>query len=886
MTGPMIITANARLALVLRHSYDRNQIESGHAVWTAPDILPITAWLERSWRSWLYLTNVEDPIQLLSASQERAIWEGIVSRSDAGSELMQVAPTADAAATAWNLAHAWKVPLEGQDWDNTRDTEAFRGWAEEFRRICERRNWMSAALLPEFVAAKIASNEIPVPPHVQLAGFTETTPAQDRLFESMRSRSSVIEILQNPDRGGRQSSVRVGFVDFHQEIRAAAQWARKVLESSTHSGGRDAVIGIVVPELTRLRSSIERLFSEEFHPGGRLFPDKDSQRVFNISLGLALSEYPLIQSATQILRLNPDATIPFDDVTLLLRSPFLAKAQTEASACAAHDIQLRRRREPELTLPDITKNAPPGLKSALHQWQLEYSKTPSRQLPSDWAAAFSAELKAIGWPGERSLDSTEFQTTVAWNELLSEFAGLDAASGRLNRGIAVSMLHRLISDRQFQPESETAPVQILGVFEASGMSFDYLWVIGLHDGVWPRTVFPNPFLPFRLQRSCNLPQSSPQRELEFTTLLSEQMLASASTVVLSYPTMENDAELRSSPLFSNIPEVLVSDLDLPSSLTYAEQLYRSSKIEKIEDSVAPRWNGAKARGGTAIFTYQSACPFQAFAKVRLGADRLETAVPGLSPLDRGNLIHDILAGVWKELGTHETLVTENASYLNAVVHDEIESCIRKLAATKRALQEPRFAALEQVRLEKLVIDWLNLEKERKPFIVLPTEEQRQVSVGGIDLTIRADRIDRLDDGAHVIVDYKTSRRGPSEWDGPRPDEPQLPLYAVSAGVPVAAVVFGVVKSGESRFAGLAASDGILPGVRASTGDDALENRVPQWRAVLENLATDFRSGRAAIDPKQPNQTCRLCGLQSLCRIREANLMDETPAESDAEVRNG
>jgi probable DNA repair protein len=744
---------------------------------------------------------------------------------------------------------------------------------------------MSAALLPEFIAARIGSGEIPVPPLVQLAGFTEITPVQDRLFESMRQKNTIVEILQAPDRDGRQSAVRVGFIDSQQEIRAAALWSRKLLESATHSGGTEPAIAVVVPDISKFRSTIERLFAEEFHPGGRLAPDQDWRRAFNISLGPAFSEYPLIQAALQTLRMNPDAAIRFDDVTILLRSPFLAKAQTEAAACAALDLRLRHRREPELMLSDISAGAPPGLKSALVQWQLEYLKASSRQLPSDWAAAFSAELKSIGWPGERPLNSAEYQTTVAWNDLLSEFAGLDSSTGTLSRGSAVSMLHRLASDRQFQPESEAAPVQILGVFESSGMSFDHLWVIGMHDGVWPRSVAPNPFLPLKLQRSCNLPQSSPKRELEFTTLLSEKLLASASTVVLSYPSLENDSELRPSPLFSNIPEISIRDLDLPDSSTHAEQLYRSSKIEKIDDSIAPQWTGAKARGGTAIFTHQAACPFQAFARVRLGADRLETAAPGLSPLDRGNLVHDVLAGVWKELGTHETLLTENSNYLNAVVHDEVESCIRKLVATKRALQEPRFAAIEKVRLETLVSDWLELEKERQPFIVLPPEEKRQVTFGGIDLTIRADRIDRLDDGTHVVVDYKTSRHGPSEWDGSRPDEPQLPLYSVTAGVPVAAVVFGVVKSGESRFAGLTASDGILPGVKASTGDDALGNRIPRWREVLENLAADFRSGKAAVDPKQPQQTCRICGLQSLCRIRESNLMDETPSESDAEVRN-
>ncbi len=426
-------------------------------------------------------------------------------------------------------------------------------------------------------------------------------------------------------------------------------------------------------------------------------------------------------------------------------------------------------------------------------------------------------------------------------------------------------------------------MQILGVFEASGMSFDHLWILGMHDGVWPRSVTPNPFLPLKLQRSFNLPQSSPQRELAFTMLLTEQLLASSPKVVVSYPEIESDAALRPSPLFSDLPEIAIDDLDLPLSRSHAEQLFHSRHLEKIDDSNAPQWNGARARGGTSILTSQAACPFQAFAKVRLGAEDLETPTSGLSPLDRGNLVHDVLAAVWKELGSHDTLITENATQLRAVVHDEVEACIRKLGLKRRALQEPRFAAIEQARLEKLVADWLELEKQRQPFRVISLEQQRAVTFGGIDFTIRADRIDRMDDGTHVVLDYKTSKHGPKEWDGDRPDEPQLPLYAVTADVPPAGVVFAVVKSGESKFAGLTASDGILPGIKATTGDDALANRVPRWRRVLETLAADFRSGKAAVDPKQPHQTCRICGLQSLCRISESKASDEDVDSADSEA---
>ena len=872
MDSPLIITANTRLSRVLLEDFDRKQIANGKAVWTPPDILPVRAWLERSWRSWIYQNNVADPVQLLSDAQELAIWEGIVAGSDAGRELLQVAPTAEAAALAWLRAVEWRVPFDTEDWTDSRDTEVFREWAGEFQRICRKRNSISAAQLPEFVAAKISSGEIPIPSHIQLAGFSEFTPVQDHLFGTMRRRNSIVETLSAPHRSGRESAVRVKFNDSLHEIQMAALWARAQLEASLSKGGTPT-IGVVVSELSKHRSAIERLFAEELHPEGRMLPDRDSRRAFNISLGPALSEYPLIQSALRVLRMSPSDNISFDDVTTLLRSPFLAKSQTESAACAALDRQLRRRREPELTLSDVTAFAPQGLKSALGEWARDYARTIGMQFPSVWSAAFAGELNSIGWPGERPLNSAEFQTTVAWNALHSELAALDSVAGAVNRSTAVSMLVRLAAG-PFQPESAPAPIQILGELEASGMIFDHLWILGMHDGVWPRSTTPNPFIPLRLQRRLNLPESSAARALEFTQLLTDQLLASAAHIVVSYPSKEGDTDLRPSPLFSGIREIPANDLGLPAMFGYTQQLLRTQNTEEIQDSIAPPWKGSRARGGTSIFLYQAACPFQAFAKIRLGAEPFEPAEPGLSAIDRGILLHKVLEAVWRDLGSHETLVTESESYLSALVHDEIESCIRKMAATKRALAESRFAAIEQTRLERLVRDWLEIEKARKPFIVLPPEERQDVNVGGIALTIRADRIDRLEDGTHIVVDYKTSPHRPTEWDGDRPDDPQLPLYVITANVPMAGVVFGALKTGESRFAGLTSADGIIPGIKAATGDDALAKRELQWREVMENLAAEFRSGKAAVDPKNPNQTCRRCGLDSLCRIRESNFRDE------------
>src|SRR6185295_6851253 len=298
---------------------------------------------------------------------------------------------------------------------------------------------------------------------------------------------------------------------------------------------------------------------------------------------------------------------------------------------------------------------------------------------------------------------------------------------------------------------------------------------------WPRSANANPFLPLQLQRMRNVPHSSPQRELAFTRILTDQLVASSPNVVVSYPHKESDSDLRPSPMISEIREMCVDELELSDSSDHAELLFQTSQLENLIDSHAPPWTATTLRGGSSMFTYQSACAFRSFAKLRLGAETLDSPSAGLNAAERGMLVHDVLRRVWDEFGSHQTLVDSSQEFINAVIVDEVRAAISSMATKKAALRDPRYAAIEQFRLERLVGDWLELEKERKPFIVLPLEQQQEVQFGGIGIFLKTDRIDRLQDGSHIILDYKTSMHSPKEWEGLRPEEPQLPLYAVTAG---------------------------------------------------------------------------------------------------------
>jgi hypothetical protein len=126
----------------------------------------------------------------------------------------------------------------------------------------------------------------------------------------------------------------------------------------------------------------------------------------------------------------------------------------------------------------------------------------------------------------------------------------------------------------------------------------------------------------------------------------------------------------------------------------------------------------------------------------------------------------------------------------------------------------------------------------------------------------------------VVIDYKTAEHHAEQWDGDRPEEPQLPLYAVTARDPVAGVLFGILKAGKTGYRGRvdgwdrAAVEALVPGVRADREGMPMAARIDGWRDVLERLADEFRGGVARVDPRDGKRTCTYCDLSTLCRIGE------------------
>ncbi len=178
--------------------------------------------------------------------------------------------------------------------------------------------------------------------------------------------------------------------------------------------------------------------------------------------------------------------------------------------------------------------------------------------------------------------------------------------------------------------------------------------------------------------------------------------------------------------------------------------------------------------------------------------------------------------------------------------------------------------LERERLEVLLLEWLEVERERPPFAVHAREEALDTELLGIPLRLRVDRVDRLPDGKLVLIDYKSGRNNLKDWLGERPASPQLPLYGIT-GEPVNALAFAEVRSRECRMLALGEVESepwikadIVKAVGHYTSADSWSALLQEWRITLERLAQSFLDGQAGVDPLR--DACNYCGLQSLCRV--------------------
>jgi probable DNA repair protein len=888
--GATLVTSNQRAARTLGAIFDRQRQQAGLASWQPAAILPWDAWAASLWKTLLLQGEASE--MLLSRSQEHKLWRSILSAdSELAASLRSPDSLAEMAADAWKLLLRYngRQRLHG-GWGQP-ETKAFQRWAAEFERRCRVNQLLSRSALEEALRLKVEEGRLTLSRPLALVGFDEMTPALERLLEAFASSGGQIERLDIAVAPERRLLVRAS--DETQEIAAAARWVRDRLQEEP-----DARIALVVPSLEGRRSYIDRIFREVLSPELEDIQAPNHREPYEFSLGVPLSETPMIRVALDLVRW-PSTPLPLEHVSRLLVSPLFVMEESERGARSVFDAQELRRAKllrPVISLPWLVttlrrSRRRPQLTQLLSTLEamLDAAGVATAQelrTYASWADFIRRVLQAARWGRGETEDSIEFQTRQKWESVLDELATLDFDGVRASRGQALDELDRLTRQTMFAPESHGAPVQVIGPLEAAGSTFDAIWFLGAGNLAWPLAGMIHPLLPWPLQRDLGVPGAGPAVDDVRARQITERTAASASTVIFSYALEVKDGVQRASPLLQPlhlepVPVELLSPSESDTPSVQLEEFSDMTPLALLPDHAIP--------GGSEILKLQAACGFRAFAERRLGSAELGEIELGMDAAERGSQVHRVLEFFWKTVQSQDALKSMAREERDRVLEQSIEHGLRRTAATSD--WEKAFVDLQRARLKALLQSWLDLELNRDPFTVkLSEEEARDVRIGPLRLNLRVDRVDVTEEG-EIILDYKTGAARPAQWQSDRPDEPQLPLYAVLSTeahpeTPLADVAFAQIRPGrEMAFESFR---------RKITADKEtpkrpglpLESQLIEWRRVLEDLANAFHRGDAQVDPKNYPTTCAHCAQRILCRLNPAAFDEEIDEETATDPGNG
>jgi RecB family exonuclease len=360
-----------------------------------------------------------------------------------------------------------------------------------------------------------------------------------------------------------------------------------------------------------------------------------------------------------------------------------------------------------------------------------------------------------------------------------------------------------------------------------------------------------------------MPDATPGDSLEFAARVLQRVIDSANSAVISWPCRDGDAELSPSPLLARLS--LQSPVAVPDPGWHAIEWQNSQAVERLEaDTGPPLLADERVSGGARTVQLQSVNPFAAFARGRLGIMDVPGIESGLPATLRGSVAHRVLHAFLAD--KPDSAAT--AGWTAAELEERSEQALSAVFRSAQRHFDPlhrRLMDFERERLKKILGKFVTVERLRPRYSIACVEERFEFERYGVRLSLRVDRIDRLDDKSCLIIDYKTgmpksllNRRGELS-------DLQLAVYAMAIDGVVSGTVGGLaivnIDSRAITYKGTGGSTHWDP-KRA----DEWETRLASWIRTVDDALKQLASGDVRINIDLLQQQLRPLAL--LSRVAE------------------
>ncbi len=466
-------------------------------------------------------------------------------------------------------------------------------------------------------------------------------------------------------------------------------------------------------------------------------------------------------------------------------------------------------------------------------------------------------------------------------------------------GELVGAIHHAVEARTFTPRRGRAGVHLVDAVAARFGEVEHAALVGLVETDWPERPRRSIFYASGLLKTLGWPQDVDQTRAQQAAFRDLLTLASASVELHAFE-LEGDAVVGLSPMIDAARD-LPSREATPAAVRglFADEVLTAGVVplDALEGEPAswlalrrarppltdPSYGGfvaaqpARAYSVSRVDRYLD-CPFKYFSETVLDLPEEREEMAGLTPLERGTLVHALFEQFYREWQSsgQSTITAELVPDALALFKRLADEALARLPEADRALEELRlFGSLVARGLAERVFE---VEADAGGRIVRRLIEQPlrgafQFSrLAGliqktIDIRGKADRIDVFHDGSIRVVDYKLGRM---------PDlksSVQIAVYAHCASQRLEAEdhrAHPVVAATYLAFGDDRRVDGSI-GDRGGAAE-AVATRASQFADLVGHI-------EAGEFPPRPRKTsdCAWCRYAGVCR-KEYRLENDDAAE--------
>ena len=769
----------------------------------------------------------------ISAIKQQIIWEQIIAEWLQSARYYQDSQVnffvslnswqlAGKAIEAWQLLHAWCVPLEMlQQYSWHIESRALAAWAKQYQRICQQNHYQ----------------ELPEP----IANYLEAINSYN--YDACKHLISCHKII---------------CADPVQEITQAIKWAQHI-----YINNPDSTVAIVIDKLEQQYALVEYLANDYLN---------SSQYI--IDCPLKLHKQSAVDIALLIIKLSNcylyNSMIDYQDISKLLRTKFIAGGAYELANRSYADANLRAKIDCKFDWSYLDKYLAKYLSNSdfLRLWHAftdylrQFSHNNRAALVAGggdcglWGQLITKVLQLFGWGVDNHV---AINIVDSWNEVIEQY--LDLSDVLLNHDLTtcMNMIGKVINRSYIETADSVITTNIkfisLTAIANHKNNYDYVWVCGLTEANWPLDEPFNPLLPIALQKQ--------QRPEHASYKLFNKIIYSANKqLVTSIPRYVDNNLVRASNLVEQF-------LWLDSARVAVEQDVMKVVPEYYQDHNAPEYQSNNF-SGVNFLKLQLACPFKANAKTRLQAYKLQQPSNYLTKAVKGEIIHAVLAKFWGKYRSSEVVKQLAAAEIKQQLLIMARQALLALKQHKPYSLSETVLKLESQRIAKLCGNFIQeYDLCRKDFNVKYIEQKFTVKLQDLAIKIKIDRIDELQDIVPqlLLIDYKTGVVSINDLDPQQLIDPQLPIYSL-AFENLQGLILAIINNNRLTMQGMVSGQMNVSELLSGKFMQIAywQQHLSEYYQQLYQVAQQFKQGVASVTPKHGAATCRYCDLQAMCRI--------------------